>query len=71
MEKEDRSLEDVIKTMSVAKKDAKEKGFRTGNAGQGEVECLVCKGKLRYSVSAVNGHMWASCSTKDCVRWME
>jgi hypothetical protein len=40
--------------------------------GQGEMECPVCKtGKLRYSRSALNGHVHARCSTEGCVAWME
>lgn len=40
--------------------------------GAGEMTCPVCKtGKLRYSRSAINCHVCASCSTPDCVRWME
>lgn len=38
----------------------------------GVLECPVCKtGKLRYSRASCNGHVHASCSTEDCVRWME
>ena len=41
-------------------------------SGSGEIPCPICKaGTLRYSRSAYNGHVHASCSTEGCVRWME
>lgn len=40
--------------------------------GGGELPCPVCNaGTLRYSRASYNGHVHASCSTTDCVRWME
>ncbi len=37
----------------------------------GFMECPIChSGTLKYSV-AFNGHIWAGCSTKDCVRFLE
>ena len=39
---------------------------------QGSVPCPVCaSGTVRYSVASCNGHVWAACSTKGCVRFME
>lgn len=64
-------FEELVSAMGAAQADAKAKGFGKGNAGRGEIECPVCKGKLRYSVAAVNGHLWGACSNKDCVRWMQ
>lgn len=41
-------------------------------AGAGEMPCPVCGGgKLRYQRSTYNGHIHATCSTVNCVRWME
>ncbi len=38
----------------------------------GTIPCEVCKsGELFYSVSEFNGHVWAKCSTENCVAWME
>lgn len=51
--------------------DAKEKGIIKGVGGASQVECLVCTGTIRYSVAAVNGHMWGRCSTPGCLVWME
>ncbi len=39
--------------------------------GGGVMECPVCKGRLRYSRAASNGHIHARCSTEGCVSWME
>ena len=39
---------------------------------QSEMDCPVCTtGKMRYQISAHNGHIAAECSTSNCVRWME
>lgn len=41
-------------------------------SGEGEIDCPVCKtGRVHYSVAECNGHVWARCSTKDCVAFME
>ena len=39
----------------------------------GSVACPRCgqKDSLRYSRAGVNGHIHASCTTKDCLAWME
>lgn len=38
---------------------------------QGEMTCPICHtGRIGYSVAS-NGHIWARCATKDCVRFME
>jgi 4-hydroxy-L-threonine phosphate dehydrogenase PdxA len=36
----------------------------------GIVECPVCKGKLKYSKAACNGHIHAACENGD-LSWME
>ena len=57
--------------MTVAMKDAKSHGFGIGKGGEGRIPCPVCStGTLRYSVAALNGHMWGQCSTTNCVSWM-
>ena len=35
------------------------------------VECPVCKGRLHLSQSAYNGHVWAKCSTAECISFIE
>lgn len=61
-----------MKAHRAAKDHAKAAGLGRGNGGQGEMPCPTgCGGTLRYTVANVNGHMWAACSTKSCVRWME
>jgi hypothetical protein len=38
---------------------------------KGKLPCPICGGgALHYSVAA-NGHVWATCTTPDCVRWIE
>lgn len=51
--------------------DAKKHGLGRGNGGKGEIECPICKGRLRYSVAGLNGHIWGACENKDCVRWLQ
>ncbi|HKS74291.1 MAG TPA: hypothetical protein VJQ82_13905 [Terriglobales bacterium] len=66
------AMKRTVKAMHAAKDDAKEKGFRKGSGGIGEIPCPCCEGgRLRYSVASYNGHMHASCSTNNCVSWME
>ena len=36
-----------------------------------EIECPTCKGRLRFTVAACNGHIHAKCSTDDCVAFMQ
>lgn len=62
---------DSLKAMAVCHEDAKAKGFGKGRGGIGEVECPICNGRLRYSVAAINGHMWGACSSNGCARWMQ
>jgi hypothetical protein len=39
---------------------------------EGTIPCPVCKtGTINYSIAKINGHVWARCSTKDCVCWIE
>lgn len=66
-----KQFENFMIAVAAAKADAKSKGYGRGSAGQGSVECPICKGSIRYRVAAVNGHMWGACSSEGCVRWME
>lgn len=47
--------------------------FVKGVSGSGAIDCPVCAGNksLRFSRAGVNGHIHASCTTADCVAWME
>ena len=41
-------------------------------SGEGECDCPACgTGRIHYHVTDYNGHIWARCSTKDCVNFME
>ena len=62
---------DAVLAMEACHKEAKSRGFGKGHAGHGDIECPVCKGRLRFSVAAVNGHLWGACATATCVRWMQ
>ena len=45
-------------------------GGKRGVAGK--IPCPACKnGTVGYSIAALNGHVWARCSTEGCVAWME
>lgn len=61
-----------LEAFVAAKQHAKEQGLGRGNGGFSALPCPSCKtGTIRYSVAGSNGHMWAACSTNDCVRFME
>lgn len=64
-------IKPILKAMEAVAKDAKDKGLRKGNGGQGACTCPVCTGgMIDYKVSSYNGHIWAACSTKGCVAWI-
>lgn len=46
--------------------------WKAGTPGaSGAIDCPVCGGELRFSRAGYNGHIHASCSTADCVSWIE
>ncbi len=46
--------------------------WQLGVEASGSIPCPACKtGKVSYSRAGCNGHIWAQCSTPDCVRWIE
>lgn len=59
-----------IKNFTEAFKRIKEKEGENRGV-QGEIECPACKGKLRYTIARVNGHIWGTCETKGCLSWMQ
>jgi len=62
--------EDHFKIVGTAMKRCRDDaGGRRGI--RGTVECPACKGKLHYSVAGVNGHLWGSCETPECLSWMQ
>lgn len=71
VEAEDKRFETIMIAMTAARTEAKRLGFKVGRGGRGSLVCPVCGGQLRFSVAAVNGHLWGSCSTPDCVKWMQ
>ena len=61
-----------LKGITVAHKDAKEKGIVKGVGGSSSCPCPVCnKGTIKYSVASSNGHMHGRCTTEGCICWME
>ncbi len=42
-----------------------------GKSAREVVECPACKGRLRLSIAAYNGHVHGHCETDGCVSWME
>lgn len=49
----------------IREKEGKQRGV------EGQVECPRCHGTLNYSIASVNGHIWGSCETKDCLSWIQ
>lgn len=37
---------------------------------KGFIKCPKCGGKLFYTISNYNGHIWGKCQTENCVGWM-
>jgi hypothetical protein len=72
MNTDNNKLPDVVIAANEAHRVAKSNGHVKGKGGDGTLPCPICKtGTLHYSVAAYNGHLWGTCTTKDCVRWME
>ena len=65
MEKRIKAIALVSPIVTQVKKDHK------GTAWQGVVECPICDGNLHLSHAKINGHVWGSCETEGCLRWME
>jgi hypothetical protein len=65
------SIQEFLRAVKAAKDHAKTVGLKKGHGGIGETKCPNCEGTIKYSVASVNGHMWGSCSTEGCAKWME
>lgn len=66
--KERDALEPVINTIAlIQKKHGKRKPKQSI---KDSMECPVCKGKLHYSISSHNGHIWGQCETEGCLNWL-
>lgn len=65
-EKDDIIMNVLIAREAIIDRHGKARGV------SGTIKCPVCgEGDLSYSIAHSNGHIWAKCSTKDCVAWME
>ena len=73
----DRLLDIRFANMGVARRaivDSLGGPWKRGMDGSaGVINCPVCGGNeaLRFTRSGYNGHIHASCTTEDCVAWME
>jgi hypothetical protein len=63
--------EPVSKLMIVLKGIAPWRAKHKGKSHAEIIECPACKGNLRLTISAVNGHVHGYCETDGCARWME
>lgn len=70
-EAREREVAEIIQRIAVARTAiVKATGGKRGLSG--EIPCPCCDGGIiDYTVAGSNGHIWANCSTKGCVRWME
>jgi len=69
VEAEERAADEIMHLTTAAIKICRDDaGGKRGVAG--DVECPKCKGRLHYTVAAVNGHLWGRCATPDCLAWM-
>lgn len=62
---------DMLLALGAVAEDASKHGLKKGSGGNGQIECPICKGTLRYSVASLNGHIWGKCDNSECVRWMQ
>lgn len=51
--------------------DAKQRGFGKGRPGQAKIPCPKCRKDLFYRVNSFNGHVWAKCSSDNCIGFMQ
>ena len=59
-------IDNTLTAMELCRNDA------DGRSGvSGTIKCPACGSKLNYSVSSFNGHLWGTCETAECLRWME
>ena len=42
-----------------------------GVSAKGVETCPVCKGKIAFSISSFNGHVWLMCQTPNCLSIIE
>ena len=68
-EYERRAMEGLAHTVAARVRIREQTKGKRGVAGT--IECPKCKGKLRYTVSGYNGHVWGTCETPGCLRWIE
>lgn len=76
VETEEREFKERMKFTLEARRrcveDSERQEFKLKVRGvEGTVECPKCQGKLQYSRSEYNGHIWAKCDTKECLQWIE
>lgn len=66
-----KQTDEMLAPVIAAHADALAKGFKKGNGGSSDCECPRCGKRLRYTIAALNGHMWAKCETEGCAAWIE
>lgn len=60
----------LVHSLQAAARIRQQEGTRRGV--RGEIPCPHCgSGRVRYSIAQLNGHIWAQCTTPDCVRFLE
>lgn len=68
----DRMVRQVSKVRPSIMRDVKSRGLLKQTT-KGEIPCPICDGgTVHYTYAgSVNGHVWARCTTEDCVNWTE
>lgn len=71
-QEEEAERERFLAPMRASHDAADRMGLGKNAGGEGECPCSRCKtGRIRFTVSSLNGHIWGSCSTSGCASWME
>ncbi len=62
----------LLRGVNAVHEDAKSKKLGRGKGGKSTMACPLCTdGTIVYTVANVNGHIWAKCSTDNCLKFIE
>jgi hypothetical protein len=65
------SIEQTVKALNDAHDKAEALGYGRGKGGYLEIDCPVCRGKIKCSVAGYNGHIHGRCGTPRCINRVE
>jgi len=66
VERNEKDALQLLENMETARKSIVQTGLSNG-----QIKCPVCQNNLNFTVSPLNGHVHANCTTPNCLNWME